>query len=72
MEYVCAGELLMDKQINFAQKLVGYKVKNIHGLKLTLTLHRETRALAKCAKNFLQIMHYKNSHWIVWNFEAAI
>lgn len=63
--YVCTGELLTDKHINFAQKLVGYKFKNIYGLQLTLTLHKATRVPAKCAKNFLQIMHCRNSHWIV-------
>ena len=63
--YVCTGELLTDKHINFVQKLVGYKFKNIHGLQLTLILHKATKVPAKCAKNFLQIMHCRNSHWIV-------
>lgn len=33
----------MDKHINFAQKLVDDKYKNIYGLKLTLTLHKSTK-----------------------------
>ena len=44
---------------------MGYKFKNICGLQLTLTLYKATRVPAKCVKNFLQIMHCRNSHWIV-------
>ena len=46
--YICTGELLTDKHINFAQKLVGYKFKNICCLQLTLTLYKATRVPAKC------------------------
>jgi len=34
------GERLTDKHVNFAQKLVSNKYKDIYGLKLILTLHK--------------------------------
>lgn len=63
--HVYAGGQLTDKHINFAQKLVGSKHKDVYGLKLTLTLHKATRIPARCMKNFLQIMHCRTNHWIV-------
>ena len=63
--FVFAGKQLTDKHINFAQNLVGSKYKSVYGLHLTLTLHKAKRVPAKCAKNFLQIMHCRTNHWIV-------
>ena len=63
--FTYVGELLTDKQINFVQKLVGSKFKNIYGLQSTMTLHKTTKVLVKCAKSFLQIVHCRSNHWIV-------
>jgi len=60
-----AGEQLTDKHINFAQKLVGNKHKNIYGLQLTLTLHKATRIPVRYTKSFLQIIHCRMNYWIV-------
>ena len=62
---VCAGEQLTDKHMNLAQNLVSSKYKNVYGLESTLTLHKAKRIPARCAKNFLQIMHCRSNHWIV-------
>ena len=53
--FTYVGELLTDKHINFVQKLVGSKFKNIYGLQSTLTLHKTTRVPVKCAKVFYKL-----------------
>lgn len=63
--HVSAGGQLTDKHINFAQKLVGNKHKDVYDLQLTLTLHKATRIPVRCTKNLLQIMHCRTNHWIV-------
>ena len=60
-----AGGQLTDKHINFAQKLVGSKHKDVYGLQLTLTLHKASKIPVRCLKNFLQITHCRINHWIV-------
>ena len=55
----------MDKHMNFVQKMVGSKFKDVYGLKSTLTLHKSTRIPMSCVKNFLQIMHCRTNHWII-------
>lgn len=62
---MCAGKQLTDKHMNFAQNLVGSKYKNVYGLQSTLTLRKAKRISARCAKNFLQILHCRTNHWIV-------
>ena len=59
------GEQLTDKHVNFIQKLVGNKYKDVYGLKSTLTVHKSSKVPVKCTKNFLQIMHCRTNHWIV-------
>ena len=51
--------------MNFVQKMVGSKFKDVYGLKSTLTLHKSTRVPVNCVKNFLQIMHCRTNHWII-------
>ena len=55
----------MDKHMNFVQKLVGDKFKDVYGLKSTLTLHKPTKVPMRCTKNFLQIVHCRTNHWII-------
>ena len=62
---VYAGEQLTDKHINFSQKLVCNKHKDVYGLQLMLTLHKAARIPVRCTKNFLQFMHCRMNHWIV-------
>ena len=56
---------MTDKHINFTQKLMNNKYKNVYGLKLTLTLHKSTKFPVRCTKNFLQIIHCRTNHWVV-------
>ena len=51
--------------MNFVQKMVGSKFKDVCGLKSTLTLHKSIRVPVNCVKNFLQIMHYRINNWII-------
>jgi len=51
--------------MNFAQRLVGKKFKDVYGLKSTLTLHKSTRIPMSCKKKFLQILHCRTNHWII-------
>jgi len=51
--------------MNFVQKLVSNKFKDVYGLKSTLTLHKSTRVPMACKKNFLQIVHCRTNHWII-------
>ena len=51
--------------MNFAQRLVSNKYKNVHGLQSTLTLHKAKKIPARHVKTFLQILHCRNNHWIV-------
>ena len=58
------GDMLTDKHINFAQRLLHRKFKNISGFQSTLTLCKTKKIPVKSAPNFLQIMHCIGCHWI--------
>ena len=58
------GEMLTDKHINFAQRLLHRKFKAINGFQSTLTLSKTRKIPVKSASNTLQIMHCRGCHWI--------
>ena len=59
-----AGEMLTNKHMNFAQRLLHRKFMSISGLQSTLTLSKSRKIPAKSASNTLQIIHCRGCHWI--------
>ena len=61
---IATGEKLNDKHINFAQSLLKKQFKDIQGLISTLLLISRGPGHT-IASNGLQIIHTRDSHWIV-------
>ena len=59
-----AGEMLTNKHMNFAQRLLHRKFMSISGLQSTLILSKSRKIPAKSASNTLQIIHCRGCHWI--------
>ena len=55
------GEMLTDKHINFAQRLLKEMFSGINGLQLTVLQGREHK---EPTTNSIQILHMNGNHWV--------